>query len=128
MPASDSVFSWLTQPFSYYGVRMFLSVIRFYIGVVLIFAAALSALGQSNSGVLRGQVTDPSGAAVTNATIVVKGPAGESRTVRSNRQGEYELNSLPTGKYSLKASATGFADFETDYVEVITGQPQRLDI
>ena len=31
-----------------------------------------------------------SGAAVTNATIVVKGPAGESRTVRSNRQGEYE--------------------------------------
>jgi hypothetical protein len=85
-------------------------------------------LAQSSTGVVRGQVTDPSGAAVTNATVVVKGPNGQTRTVHTDRQGMYEVISLPTGQYSLKASAKGFADFETDYLAVTAGQSQLLDI
>lgn len=105
------------------------SQVRFFIALIVVTASlVLSAAAQSGSGVVRGQVTDPSGAAVTNAIVVLKGSDGQSRTVHTDREGTYEVKSLEAGKYSLKASAKGFADFETDYLSIVAGQVQRLDI
>lgn len=87
-----------------------------------------TAMAQSSTGVVRGLVTDPSGAAVTNATVVVKAGNGQTRTVHTDHQGTYEVTSLLPGQYSLKASAKGFADFEADYVAITAGQTQHLDI
>lgn len=95
--------------------------------VFLVFAAA-SALAQSGSGVLRGQVTDPSGAAVTNATVVVTTAAGQAQTTKTNHEGVYEVRSLTPGKYNVTASAKGFTDYQAEFVDVAAGQVQRLDI
>ncbi|HVO61557.1 MAG TPA: carboxypeptidase regulatory-like domain-containing protein [Terriglobales bacterium] len=101
---------------------------RLIFSVVLILSALGTALAQSGTGAVRGQVTDPSGAAVTNATVVLREPNGQVRTVHTDRQGTYEVTGLPAGQYSVKATAKGFADFETDYVAISPGQAQRLDI
>ncbi len=104
---------------------------RLGVRIVLIVVSAVWAVwavAQSGLGSVRGQVTDPSGAAVTNATVVLKGADSQSRTVHTNHEGVYEVSSLPPGTYSLKASAKGFADFETDYLSILAGQVQRLDI
>ena len=106
-----------------------MSRFRFLVALIVLTASLnISAVSQIGSGAVRGQVTDPSGAAVTKATVVVKGAGGESRTVRSDQEGAYEFTGLAPGKYTLKASAKGFADFETEYVDIISGRVQRLDI
>ena len=84
--------------------------VRKYV-VLLIFLSLLlftnSSSAQAISGTLRGQVTDPSGAAITNATVVMTPPAGSPVTTQTNSQGMYEFKGLPSGKYTLNVIAAG---------------------
>jgi hypothetical protein len=82
---------------------------------------------QSSPGVLRGQVTDPSGAAVTNADVALTPATGSPLTTQTNGQGIYEFKNLPPGKYTLNVVAEGFTLYENDSVE-ITDQPLRLNV
>src|ERR1022692_786547 len=85
---------------------------------------------QTASGTLRGQVTDPSGAAIANASIVMT-PAGVSSspvTTQTNGQGLYEFKGLAAGQYSLTVVAQGFALNENDNVMITGGQPLRLNV
>jgi hypothetical protein len=53
-----------------------------------------------------GTVTDPSGAAVPNATITLtNNDTGVTRTLPSNSDGQYVAPELHIGNYSVKASA-----------------------
>ena len=87
-----------------------------------------TAVAQTGGAMLRGQVTDPSGAAITTAKISATTADGKAHTAVTDREGRYELKSLPPGTLTLKATAPGFADFETDYVEIKAAQAQQLDI
>jgi hypothetical protein len=94
--------------------------------VVLFLAVAVS-FAQTQSGALRGQVTDPSGAAISGATVVLTPTTGSPVTAQTNGQGMYEFKSLPAGKYSMTVVAQGFTLYENDNV-VITSQPLRLNV
>lgn len=96
--------------------------------ICAVFLLIVSAMSQTTSGTLRGQVTDPSGAAITTAKIVVTTADGKSHTAVTDREGRYELKSLPPGQSVLKASAPGFADYDSDYLQITAGQVQQLDI
>ncbi len=84
-------------------------------------------LAQAVSGALRGQVTDPSGAAITGASVVMTPPAGSPVTTQTNSQGVYEFKALPPGNYTLNVIAQGFTVYENDNV-TIAGQPLRLNV
>jgi hypothetical protein len=84
--------------------------------------------GQTDTGTLRGQVTDPSGSAVGTATVIVTTPEGEAITANTNRDGIYEVKDLAPGQYSVKVIATGFTAFDRAGVEIVTGQVQKLDV
>jgi hypothetical protein len=79
------------------------------------------------SGALRGQVTDPSGAAITGASVIMTPATGAPIVVQSNAQGMYEFKTLPAGKYTLTVAAPEFTLYENDNV-VIADQPLRLNI
>ena len=101
------------------------------IGLILSLTALCStfAAAQTGAGVLRGQVTDPSGAAITKASVIVTpatGP-GSPLTAQTDGQGAYEIKSLAPGKYVLTVVAQGFAVYENDNVE-IGDQPLRLNV
>ena len=102
-----------------------------YAGLLNIFFSLLLfaniSLAQSASGVLRGQVTDPSGAAVTKATVVMTPPASSPLTTQTNSQGMYEFKGLPPGKYTLNVIAQGFTVYENDNAS-IADQPLRLNV
>ncbi|MFN7945459.1 MAG: carboxypeptidase regulatory-like domain-containing protein [Blastocatellia bacterium] len=71
--------------------------------------ATLTALAQSNA-TLQGTVTDPSGSAVTNATIIVRNTAtGLERTVQTDSAGSYQIAALPPGSYRVEVQAQGFS-------------------
>jgi outer membrane receptor protein involved in Fe transport len=64
--------------------------------------------GQSTA-VLNGTVSDPSGAAVPLARVVIKNQAtGEEWNTQTNSSGLYALPSLPPGSYQVSVTAEGF--------------------
>jgi hypothetical protein len=97
---------------------------------VLLSVLALSQTGisQTGSGTLCGRVTDPSGAVVTDGTVRVTTPTGETRTTNTNREGAYEVKGLAPGRYTVLITAKGFADYANQGVEVLPGHIQQLDI
>ena len=82
------------------------------------------------TGTLRGQVTDPSGAAIANANVVMTPAAISSSpiTTQANGQGLYEFKGLAAGQYTLTVVAPGFSVYENDNVVITTDQPLRLNV
>ena len=93
--------------------------------VVVLFAGSMAA--QNSPGTLRGIVTDPSGAAVPQATVTVTG-AGGPKAATTNRSGGYEIGGLAAGKYTVGVAAKGFANYAGQDVEILAGQASKLDI
>ncbi|HKO14575.1 MAG TPA: carboxypeptidase-like regulatory domain-containing protein, partial [Acidobacteriaceae bacterium] len=89
----------------------------------------MSAFGQAatgaeaGTGTIRGQVADPSGAVIPNATVVVMTTAGKvAGKTTSDAGGEYAIHGLPAGTYSVTATAPGFAAFAVPNIVVAAGQ------
>src|SRR5712664_1397655 len=97
-------------------------------GVVALLLASPGVLAQTANGALRGQVTDPSGSTIANATVIVTTSTGGAITAATNRDGIYELKNLAPGKYDVKVISEGFAALETSNVEILSGQTQKLDV
>src|SRR6266478_1818754 len=97
-------------------------------GVVALLLASPGVLAQTANGALRGQVTDPSGSTIANATVIVTTSTGGAITAATNRDGIYEFKNLALGKYDVKVISEGFAAFETSNVEILSGQTQKLDV
>jgi len=77
--------------------------------VALVVIAACCCLAQTESATLSGRVTDPTGAAVSNAEVVLINVATnlEQRT-RTNSLGLYVLVDLRPARYRLAVGAPGF--------------------
>lgn len=95
--------------------------------VAFVSLAAVIGVAQTSAGSLRGQVTDPSGAAITGATVVLTPSSGAPLTAQTTSQGMYEFKSLPAGMYSMTVAAQGFTLYENDSVAV-GNQPLRLNV
>ena len=94
---------------------------------VLAFVAALAA-AQSTS-LLNGSVTDPSGATVGGAKIILTDPAtGLQRTTTSNSAGLYQFLDVPPGDYRLEATASGFAPYLASKVALVVKTPSTVHI
>ncbi|MGC1482489.1 MAG: carboxypeptidase regulatory-like domain-containing protein [Candidatus Acidiferrum sp.] len=96
----------------------------------LLFAGLVGSAAQTQeaTGALRGQVTDPSGAAVADATVLVTTASGAATTATTNRDGLFEVKGLVPGKYGVKVIAPGFAPFEQPEIDIAAGQTQKLNV
>jgi hypothetical protein len=83
----------------------------------------------ASGGALRGTVTDPSGAAIGGATVIMTPMATSAApiTTKTDGVGAYEFKTLPTGKYSLTVTASGFSVYKNDNV-VVSNEPLRLNV
>lgn len=80
------------------------------------------------TGAVAGTVSDPSGAAVPNATITLRDLArGNAQTTTSGAAGTYRLELLTPGDYVLTVKATGF-ELSEQRVIVSVGQWSTLDV
>ncbi|MBV8865220.1 MAG: carboxypeptidase regulatory-like domain-containing protein, partial [Acidobacteriaceae bacterium] len=84
---------------------------------------------QTTFGTVVGNVTDPSGAAVTNTEVVLTNlGTNEKRTERTNADGFYQfVNVLPAG-YSVTVENPGFKRVVRSPVTVQTGTSSKIDI
>ncbi len=96
---------------------------------LLFFCAAVALAAQApTTGAIRGQVTDPSGASVAGATVLLTTPAGASMDTLTNKDGFYEFKDLAPGDYEIKAVAKGFALFDKGGIALAAGQALRVNI
>ena len=69
-------------------------------------------LAQGVFGTLDGVVSDPTGAVVPNAKVILTDAgSGSARDTVSDSAGFYTFASVPVGTYNLAVSAGGFKDF-----------------
>jgi Carboxypeptidase regulatory-like domain len=93
---------------------------------MLIFGVTSQAFGQNATIV--GTVTDPSGAAVANATITITHTeTAQAYHLTSNADGQYVAPDLPIGHYNIKVEAPGFKAAEQKNVVLQVGDRTRLD-
>src|SRR5712672_2561997 len=93
---------------------------------LLVLGISSQAFGQNATVV--GTVTDPSGAAVANATITItRTETGQVFHLVSNGDGQYVAPDLPIGHYNIKVEATGFKTAEQKGVVLQVGDRTRLD-
>src|SRR5262245_47975784 len=77
--------------------------------LVVVALSAASLLAQSDRGTLTGLVTDPSGAAVPNVSIIATNLAtGVKYASTTTETGNYLISQLPPGGYDVSAEARGF--------------------
>jgi hypothetical protein len=78
--------------------------------LLLILMPALStAQSQATTGVIEGTVSDPSGAPIAGATVLVKNTATNlERTLATDADGRFRALLLPLGPYKVTISLTGF--------------------
>ena len=63
-----------------------------------------------------------------DATVQVTTDTGQAATAKSGRDGTYEVKGLAPGKYTVKADATGFQEYQSAEIQVAAGQIQKLDL
>src|SRR5579864_6235773 len=80
------------------------------------------------SGDITGSVTDPSGAAISNAEVTLKNNAtGATQTHTTNDQGTYRFSLLSPGAYTISVAASNF-QVSQQTASVTVGQTSTLNI
>jgi hypothetical protein len=101
-------------------LRMFLAC--------LLLTGMVYAQGIGASGDIRGTVTDPSGAVVSNANVTATDIAkGIKHTVATDNNGQFRLTGLQPATYSLSVSKSGFQSEVAKNVVVNVGQTSTVD-
>ena len=75
-----------------------------------------------------GTVTDPNGAVIVGATIILSSDETNlTMATSSNHEGEYRFDGIDRGVYRLRIEAPGFAPVDLASTYVFTNSTQRLD-
>jgi hypothetical protein len=86
-----------------------------------------TALAQTHRGSVRGTVTDPNGAVVVGAAVkVTNRETNESRTAKSDDEGNFAVSALPPGSYVIETAAAGFNTYSYPFVLQVN-QELRID-
>jgi carboxypeptidase family protein len=95
----------------------------------LIFFAETAAFAQAGRGSISGTITDPSGAVILGAQVVLLNPAtGATQHTVTTAAGLYSFISLNPGVYKVTTSQTGFASVVRDKVTVSVDQVTEVNI
>ena len=96
---------------------------------VLMFASFASVHAQQITGSIVGTVKDQTGAVVNNATAKATNvDTGFSRSAPANGYGEYRIDLLPVGRYTVEALAPSFERFVQENIALDVDQTLTVDI
>jgi Carboxypeptidase regulatory-like domain len=93
------------------------------ISVDLHACLAAPAMAQGSKGAIKGHVTDASGSVLQGAEVTLE---PRSTVLASDVQGEFFINDLEPGSYTVTVSYVGFKAV-TKTVEVVAGQVANVD-
>jgi hypothetical protein len=102
---------------------------RMFLAIALILSAALFASAQFDTGSITGFVTDPTGAALPQATVTVSNVATNfQKTMQTDARGGFTASSLPLGNYVVSAKAASFAEAHSQTVVLNVGATVNVNL
>jgi hypothetical protein len=97
--------------------------------VVALSQVPLPVFGQAITAKVVGSVTDPSGAVIPNAKVVIRNDqTNQTRNTTSDSLGNYEFSFLPIGAYTLSVEAAGFQRSDVSRFQLSVDQVARVDV
>lgn len=94
-----------------------------------IAALAVAVEAQTSRGTITGTITDPSGAVVIGASVVLtRFETGLRRAANSNEAGIYRFDAADLGVYDLKVTAVGFTPFLATGLRVEANRTATIDL
>lgn len=100
----------------------------FCVGMFLVLNGSSVAWGQATTS-LRGTVTDPSGAAVPKAMVILTNvDVNAPRTATTGSQGDYNFPSLPPGNYRLLVETPGFERYQQTNLQLLVNSPATVNV
>jgi Carboxypeptidase regulatory-like domain/TonB dependent receptor-like, beta-barrel len=98
------------------------------IGCLLLIITGL-AWSQSFTAAVRGVVTDPTGAAVANAKVIITEAARNvQHQTTTDDQGRYHMSALPPGQYTMTVEANGFRRYSQSAFPLLVQQQATIDV
>ncbi len=99
---------------------------KFATAVLLMFASFMTAMAQTNTTSLTGEIKDATGAAISGSAVILTNPeTGLTQATQSGSEGQFSFNQIPPGKYTVKVSADGFSE-QVQKVELLVATPARM--
>ncbi len=97
--------------------------------LALAFPVVVAAQSQATTGIIRGTVTDPSGAPVANATVALRETqTGFQRQVVTNERGIFIASLMPLGTYDVTTRAVGFSETRRTGIRLSVGETVNLSL
>ena len=91
-------------------------------------ATSLSLFGQAVTGTISGNVADPSGGVLSNATVrAINADTSETRNAVTDAQGSYLFPTLVPGRYRIETEANGFKRSVREGISLGVNQNARVD-
>ena len=90
-----------------------------------VWAIPMASSAQATSAV-SGTILDDSGAAISNATVTLRGPTKQTTT--TDASGAFSISGVPPGVYDFAVSKAGFATAVQSDVVLIAGQNTTLSV
>ena len=91
------------------------------------FPLAVAAQSQATTGIIRGVVSDPSGAPVAGANVTLRETqTGFQRQITANERGVFVASLLPLGTYEVTARAVGHSEAKRTGVQLRVGETVDL--
>jgi hypothetical protein len=88
----------------------------FTLALILIFSLFYASAEGSNSGTVRGTITDATGALIPGASVhLINDLSGLSRTVTSDAAGQFVFANIPFNPYRVTVTANGFAPLNQSF-------------
>ncbi len=113
-----------------FGTRFFARLTVFVVGAALVLLGSprsLSAQAQATTGIIRGVVTDPTGAPAANAQVILhETQTNFARTLTTDAAGNFTGTLLPLGVYDATARAVGFAEVKQTGIRLGVGETVDL--
>lgn len=98
------------------------------IAIVVFLFCSIVAFGQSAS-LLRGIISDKSGAVVVGASVELSNPqTGYSRTVTSGKDGVYQFLDLQPGTYTATVTSPGYETSKLNKLEILVNTPATANV
>jgi len=103
--------------------------VLFFSLIAGLLGCCLSAHAQGAGASLTGVITDPSGAAVTGASVTLTNVGtNAATTAKSDATGVYVFRLVPPGNYALNITSSGFARYKQTGITLHVSQSETLSV
>ena len=101
---------------------------KYFVLAAALLLATVTLYAQADRGVIRGTVSDSTGAVIPGATVTATRTSTNTKfNTTSTATGDYTIPSLQAGEYKVEIESTGFKTYVRNSVVIIAGGTARVD-